>query len=73
MCRHYVSAGDAQTADVAAAAAWGLVKGNQRLLRPEAKALGVSGTALVASLLDIIQRAKVCIADCMVSVPDAFP
>ena len=73
VCQKHVSAGDAQTADVAVAAAWGLVKGNQRLLRPEAEALGVPGTALVAPLLDIILRAKVRIADCTVCAPAAFP
>lgn len=50
--------GDAQTADTAVHALWGLVKNNQRLLRPEAEALGVSGTSLVAPLWDIIVKAK---------------
>lgn len=52
-------AGDKQTADVAVAAVWGLVKGNQRLLRPEANALGASGPALADPLLDIVLRGKV--------------
>lgn len=50
--------GDKQTADVAVAAVWGLVKGNQRLLRPEANALGASGPALADPLLDIVLRGK---------------
>jgi hypothetical protein len=41
------------------AAVWGLVKGNQKLLRPEADALGASGTALAGPLLDIVLRGKV--------------
>jgi hypothetical protein len=52
-------AGDKQTADVAVAAVWGLVKGNQKLLRPEADALGASGTALAGPLLDVVLRGKV--------------
>jgi hypothetical protein len=52
-------AGDQQTADVAVAAVWGLVKGNQKLLRPEAEALGAPGTALAGPLLDIVLRGKV--------------
>ena len=55
---HY-TAGDQQTADVAVAAVWGLVKGNQKLLRPEAEALGAPGTALAGPLLDIVLRGKV--------------
>lgn len=51
--------GDQQTADVAVAAVWGLVKGNQRLLRPEAEALGAPGTALAGPLLDVVLRGKV--------------
>jgi hypothetical protein len=53
------NAGDQQTADVAVAAVWGLVKGNQKLLRPEAEALGAPGTALAGPLLDIVLRGKV--------------
>lgn len=41
------------------AAVWGLVKGNQKLLRPEAEALGAPGTALAGPLLDIVLRGKV--------------
>jgi len=56
-------AGDAETADVAVAAVWGLVKGNPKLLRPEADALGTRGVDLIAPLLDIILRAKVPLAE----------
>ena len=35
-------------------ALWLLVKGNRKLLRPEAEALGVAGTLLVKPLWDII-------------------
>jgi len=50
--------GDAETADVAVAAVWGLVKGNQRLLRAGSTDLGVAGTELVPPLLNILQRTQ---------------
>ena len=53
-----LDAGDLETADAAVHALWLLVKGNRRLLRPEAQALGVAGTQLVKPLWDIILSAR---------------
>jgi len=43
-----------ETGDAAVTALWLLVRGNPRLLRPDAEALGVAGTDLVKPLQEII-------------------
>ena len=53
-CGVDVCAGDLETADAAVQALWLLVKGNQKLLRPEVEAMGRPGTLLVKPLWDII-------------------